>query len=43
VFNRELVTRGIVKKERLLAALESTTLDESARGRIRAFIELDFR
>ena len=39
VFNRELATRGIVKKEQLLLLLDATSLDEADRGRIRDHIE----
>jgi len=43
VFNRELATRGIVKKEQLLLLLDATSLDESVHSRIRDCIERDFR
>ena len=43
VFNRELATRGIVKREQLLLPLDATPLDEAVRGRIRVHIERDFQ
>ncbi len=43
VFNRELAIRGIVRKKNLLLLLETTSLDEATRQRIRGYIELDFR
>lgn len=42
VFNRGLVTRGIVKHETLLALLAKTSLNSATRTRIRADIERDF-
>lgn len=42
VFNRGLVTRGIVKRETLLRLLAKTPVTESIRERIRADIESDF-
>ncbi len=43
VINRELGTRGIVKREQLLLLLNATPLDEAVRGRIREHIDRDFR
>ena len=43
VFNRELATRGIVNKERLLLLLDATSLAEVVRSRIRNHIEHDFQ
>jgi hypothetical protein len=43
VFTRALATRGIVEKQQLLALLARTPIDVDARGRIREFIENDFR
>ena len=43
VFNRELAARGIVKKEKLLLLLDSTSLHEAERRRIRDHIERDFQ
>jgi hypothetical protein len=42
-FNRELATRGIVKKERLLLLLDATSVDQAVRASIRDHIERDFR
>jgi hypothetical protein len=42
VFNRELAARAITSRERLLELLALTTVDEAARARIEAAIELDF-
>lgn len=42
VFNRGLVTRGIVKRETLLALLARTPVATADRERIRADIERDF-
>jgi len=41
-FTRQLARRGITARERLLALLEKTPVDESMRARIRADIEDDF-
>jgi hypothetical protein len=43
VFNRELATRCIVKKQQLLQLLDATSVEEAVRGRIRDHIERDFR
>jgi hypothetical protein len=43
VFDRELATRGIVRKEQLLPLLDATTLDENVQSGIRDHIERDFR
>ena len=42
IFTRELAKRGVVSKERLLALLEQTPVDEALRTRIRAQIKRDF-
>jgi hypothetical protein len=42
IFTRELAVRGIVSRERLLALLETTPLDEIVRSRIRDAIARDF-
>jgi hypothetical protein len=42
IFTRELARRGLVSKERLLALLEQTPVDEELRTRIRDQIERDF-
>lgn len=41
-FNRELVRRGIVSRERLFALLEKTPITASERRRIRGLIVMDF-
>lgn len=41
-FTRELARRGLVDRERLLALVEKTPVDEDARTRIHAAIEADF-
>ena len=43
VFTRALAMRGIVEKQQLLVLLARTPIDVDARGRIREFIENDFR
>ena len=42
VFNLALVTRGIVRREKLLTLLESTPVTDAIRERIRADVERDF-
>ena len=42
IFTRELARRGLVSKERLLALLEQTPVDDELRTRIRDQIENDF-
>jgi hypothetical protein len=42
IFTRELARRGLVSKERLLALLEQTPVDEERRIRIRDQIKRDF-
>lgn len=42
-FNREMVRRGIVSREQLLALLAMTRVEESVRTRIRDDIQQDFR
>jgi hypothetical protein len=42
VFTRELVRRGLVLRERLLALLAQTSVPADVRARIRADIESDF-
>jgi hypothetical protein len=41
-FNREIVARGIVVQEQLLNLLETTTIDDAVRDRVRACIFRDF-
>jgi hypothetical protein len=41
-FNRELVSRGLLERNKLLHLLEVTPLEETQRARIAASIELDF-
>lgn len=41
-FNRELVSRGLLERDKLLHLLEVTPLEETQRARIAASIELDF-
>jgi hypothetical protein len=41
VFNRELVVRGIVAKERLIDSLEKTAIEDQVRDRVRACIARD--
>ncbi len=43
IFNLELARRGIVSAERLLALLDQTPIDDTARERIRAQIAAHFR
>jgi hypothetical protein len=43
VFTRALAERGMVEKPQLLALLAKTPIDAQARGRIRGFIESDFK
>lgn len=43
VFTRELARRGITGREKLLALLEKTPIDEEARQRIHGYIEQDFQ
>jgi hypothetical protein len=42
IFTRELARRGLVSKERLLALLEQTPVDEERRIRIRDQVKRDF-
>ena len=42
-FNRELVARGLLNRERLLDLLEATPIDEARRAAVRFAIEVDFR
>ena len=42
IFTRELARRGIVMRERLLALLEQTPINEEVRERIRGYIRRDF-
>jgi hypothetical protein len=42
IFNRELASRGIVSRERLLALLAETTVSEEVRQRICSHITRDF-
>jgi hypothetical protein len=42
VFNRELVRRGLVARERLLTLLEKTPVDNATRERIRTDVARDF-
>ncbi len=42
IFTRELARRGIVTRDRLLALIEDTPVNEKTRERIRDRIELDF-
>ena len=42
VFNRQLAKRGLVKRSRLLALVDDTPIDDSARQRMRKDIEADF-
>jgi len=42
IFTRELARRGIVMRERLLALLEQTPVNEEVRERIRGYICRDF-
>ena len=42
IFTRELARRGIVMRERLLALLEQTPVNEEVRERIRGYIRRDF-
>jgi hypothetical protein len=42
VFTRELVKRGIVSRDRLLALLDQTSVSEEVRGRIHTHIAKDF-
>jgi hypothetical protein len=42
IFTRELASRGIVSRERLLTLLEQTAVDTGTRERIRAHIARDF-
>jgi hypothetical protein len=42
VFTRELVNRGIVSRDRLLALLDQTPVSEEVRGRIYTYISTDF-
>jgi hypothetical protein len=42
IFTRELVRRGLVREERLLALLEQTPIGEELRARIRDQIKQDF-
>jgi hypothetical protein len=41
-FNRALVSRGLLERDKLLHLLEVTPLEETQRARIAASIELDF-
>jgi hypothetical protein len=41
-FNRELVCRGIVKRERLLSLLKQMSIGHELRERVRSDIERDF-
>ena len=43
VFTRALAARGIVQRPQLLALLAKTPIDQESRGRIRVFIENDFK
>jgi len=42
VFTRELASRGIVSRDRLLALLDVTAVSEDVRRRIRTYIAMDF-
>jgi hypothetical protein len=42
IFTRELASRGILSRERLLTSLEQTSVDKGTRERIRAHIAMDF-
>jgi hypothetical protein len=42
IFNRELVARGIVTRQRLFDLLQVTPVDETKQEQIRAAIERDF-
>jgi hypothetical protein len=42
IFTRELARRGITSEERLISLLEQTSVDETARHRIREHITADF-
>jgi hypothetical protein len=42
-FNRGLVQRGLLKRERLLQLMKATALDDAVRARVRAYIAYDFQ